>query len=188
MEKARLNMFQHLRQETKSRLVELFTKYRQVTVGTARLADFKDLIRRGFSEQQIEAVVNWLSVHRAGFAPGTPSLVRNFKALLAEAELDPVASKLPVSIQAYELWERIVDNSNSIDPEYVQAALQDYKAYFKEIEGTLLYQYLPSAVSFVYDWFVLMARNGSPRVRRFRVDHPKFVEYLRLVKRASERA
>ena len=181
-------MFQHLRQDTKSCLADLLTRYRQITMGTARLADLKALVQRGFSEQQIEAVVNWLSVHRAGFAPGTPSLVRNFKALLAEAELDPVASKLPVSIQAYELWERIVDNSNSIDPEYVQAAIDGYRAYFKETEGTLLYQHLPSAVSFVYDWFVLMARNGSPRVRRFRVDHPKFVEYLKLVRRASERA
>lgn len=181
-------MFQHLRQDTKTSLAGLYSKYKQVSSGSTKLADFKLLVQRGFSEQQIEAVVNWLSVHRAGFAPGTPSLVRNFKALLAEAELDPVASKLPVSIQAYELWERIVDNSNSIDPEYVQAAIDGYRAYFKETEGTLLYQHLPSAVGFVYDWFVLMARNGSPRVRMFRVNHPKFVEYLKLVKRASERA
>jgi hypothetical protein len=181
-------MFQHFRQETKSSLAGLYSKYKQVSKGSTQLADFKLLVQRGFSEQQIEAVVNWLSVHRAGFAPGTPSLVRNFKALLAEAELDPVASKLPVSIQAYELWERIEDNSNSIDPEYVQAALQDYKAYCKETEGTLVYQHLPPATVFVFEWFVLMARNGSPRVRRFRVDHPKFMEYLRLVKRASERA
>lgn len=181
-------MFQHLRQDNKSCLAELLARYRQITMGTARLADLKALVQRGFSEQQIESVVNWLSAHRAGLAPSSQSLVRRFKELLAEAEKDPVASKLPVSIQAYDLWERIADNSNSIDPEYVQAALNDYRAYFKETEGTLLYQHLPPATVFVYDWFVLMARHGSPRVRRFRSDHPKFVEYLKLVKRASERA
>lgn len=181
-------MFQHLRQETKSSLVGLHSKYKQVSSGTAKLADFRELVRRGFSEQQIESVVNWLSAHRAGFAPSSQSLVRRFKELLAEAEKDPVASKLPVSIQAYELWERIADNSNSIDPEYVQAALNDYRAYFKETEGTLLYQHLPPATVMIYDWFVLMARHGSPRLRQFRVDHPKFLEYIRLVKRASERA
>jgi len=182
-------MFQELRHDKESSpAVRLFTKYRQLTNSETKVACFRDLLQRGFTEQDVECVINWLAVHRAGSVPGSTVLLRNFKGFLAEAQQDPVACKLPVSIAARDLWERIESDGRGIDPEYVQAALDGYRAYLKSVEGTPVYRHMPPGIDFVYEWFVHWATHGSPRTRRFHAEHYKFVEYMKYVKRTSERA
>jgi hypothetical protein len=105
--------------------------------------------------------------------------------MIEESKTDPVACRIKVSRQALDMWELVCHAGCDIEPEYIQDALDKYREYLSS--GPAEFDYLDPASEFVHDWFILRARYGSPRMRRFHLEHPKFKDYISLVKRAMER-
>lgn len=180
-------MFESLRQTESNPVPRLHTLYQRLSNGKSKVADIRLLVERGFSESCVEKVFNLLSLRNSGNMPTTGFIVKNFSQLLAEAEEDPVASKLPITQEAIDLAERICADGECIDIEYVQDALNRYRAYLGSNSHEFFWYLLPPAQEFVYSWYVEMAKWGSPRNRRFSVSHLKFEEFLRLVRRAANR-
>jgi hypothetical protein len=105
--------------------------------------------------------------------------------MIAESKNDPVACRVPVTQEAMGVWELICQAGCDTEPELVQDAMNKYREYL-QTNPPWYFQMNPTN-EFVFEWFTVMARYGSPRMRRFRIDHPKFVDYIALVKRAMER-
>lgn len=143
------------------------------------------MLQRGFSFNELDSLINWLEIHRAGALPSSTTITRNAKEMITESKNDPVACRVEVTQEALGVWEIICGVGYPIDPEYVQTALDDYRAYLAGKPAEL--DFLDPPKEFIHDWFVLRARYGSPRMRRFSVEHAKFKEYISLVKRAMER-
>lgn len=165
--------------------VELHLRYGKLTNGKSKITDWRNLLQRAFSFEELSSLINWLEVHRAGAFPSSTTIIRNIKDMLAESKNDPVACRVPVTQEALDVWEIICHAGCQIDPEYIQELLNTYREYLRT--NPPWYAQLTAATEFCHDWFVLYARYGSPRMRRFSTDHPKFLSYIELVKRASER-
>ncbi len=105
--------------------------------------------------------------------------------MLAESKNDPVACRIEVSMMAMDMCELIHHAGHPVEPELVQDALDKYREYLASRPPE--FDFLDSPSTFVHDWFVVRARYGSPRMRRFSTDHVKFKEYIALVERAMER-
>lgn len=165
--------------------VKLHSRYNSLTIGRSRVNDWKLLLQRGYSFAEAESLISYLETHRYAALPSSATIVRHSTALFAEAKKDPVASRVPVSHEANDLWEQICCAGAEIDPEYVADALNRYRDYLKTNPKELAY--LEPPIDFVYDWFVRIAKYGSPRTRLFHLEHPKWVQHVTLVKRAMER-
>jgi hypothetical protein len=143
------------------------------------------LLERGYSFDELYSLLCWLEFHRAAALPSSTTIVRNAKEMVAESKTDPVACRVPVTQEALDMWEIICHAGCDIDPEYVQDALDKYRDYLRT--SPAWYFHMTPANEFIHDWFVVMARYGSPRMRRFHWEHPKFKDHISLVKRAMER-
>jgi hypothetical protein len=179
--------FQSLQQNKSgpSPAVELHTRYGRLTNGKSKIGDWRNLLQRDFSFDELSSLINWLEVHRAGAFPSSTTILRNIKDMLAESKNDPVACRIDVSMMAMDMCELIHHAGHPVEPELVQDALDKYREYLASHPPE--FDFLDSPSTFVHDWFVVRARYGSPRMRRFHWEHPKFKEYITLVKRAMER-
>lgn len=183
-------MFQQLRNEVSSSspAAQLHQEYARVSAYKSRIADWKAVLSQGISFDQAMAIIRFLENSGIPEFPMSSTIAKNAKRYLADAATDPVACRLPVSIEANELAERIAETGNAIDPEYVADALNRYRAYFVAMDPKKLEtSYFDPPRQFVYAWFTEMMKYGSPRVRRFHPDHFKFKAYLRLVAQAARR-
>ena len=210
--------FQSLQQNKSgpSPAVELHTRYGRLTNGKSKIGDWRNLLQRDFSFDELSSLINWLEVHRAGAFPSSTTILRNIKDMLAESKNDPVACRINVSMMAMDMAMMSHNNYNHrggvvvvndnhrggvghvnhyggvnhhaghpVEPELVQDALDKYREYLASRPPE--FDFLDSPSTFVHDWFVVRARYGSPRMRRFHFEHVKFKEYIALVKRAMER-
>lgn len=164
---------------------QLHSRYNSLTNGRSKASDWKLLLERGYSFDELYSLLCWLEFHRAAALPSSTTIVRNAKEMIAESKTDPVACRVPVTQEALDVWEIICHAGCQIDPEYIQELLNTYREYLRT--NPPWYAQLTAATEFCHDWFVLYARYGSPRMRRFHLQHPKFLSYIELVKRASER-
>jgi hypothetical protein len=164
---------------------QLHSRYNLLTNGRSKVSDWKLLLERGYSFDELYSLLCWLEFHRAAALPSSTTIVRNAKEMIAESKTDPVACRVPVTQEAMDMWEIICHAGCDIEPEYVQDALNKYRDYLAC--KPVVFDFLESPKEFIHDWFVLHARYGSPRMRRFHILHPKFINYIALVKRAMER-
>jgi hypothetical protein len=165
--------------------VDLHLRYGKLSIGKSKIADWRSLLQRGFTHSELDSLINWLEIHRTGAFPSSTTIVRNVKEMLVESKNDPVACRIKVSRQALDMWELICHAGCDIEPEFVQSALDGYREYLATCPPE--FDFLDAPATFVHDWFVVRARYGSPRMRRFHLEHTKFKEYISLVKRAMER-
>lgn len=167
----------------------LHTQYAQLSDGRSRVGDWKQLLQRGISFEECQQVINYIRNNRAGNIPASITVARCFKDFQTFASEDPVACKIEVSRESMDLWERICQTGCDIDPEYVEAASRLYREYLSRTynDDGYLYAHLVPVGDFVFSWFTELSRYGSPRVRRFHENHPKFVEHIKRLRRFAER-
>jgi len=93
-----------------------------------------------------------------------------------------------VMMDAFELAVDIAKAGHEIEAEYVQDAINRYRVYLTSMDTfNLLYVHLPPSRIFVKLWFTEMMPSGTPRMRRFHLEHSKFKEFIQLTTRASRR-
>lgn len=168
-----------------AKLHQLFV---QIGSHISTISDWKRVLAAGVSFTEAEMVIRWL---RNGGLPDLPhsrTIARNIAQYVTLASRDPMASCLTVSIEAFEMAIRIADAGFEIEAEYVQDALNQYRAYLvRTPTDDLLYNHLPPGRIFVEQWFTETMARGTPRMRRFHSEHIKFKEFIRLTARAARR-
>jgi len=162
----------------------LHSRYNVLTNGKSRAQDWKQILGRGFSFTEAESLINYLEL-RGSAMPTSSTVVKNLSDLMSQTEADPVASRVKVTDEALGIWEHVCAVDWGIDVEYIQDALNRYRGYLAT--GPDEYSELVPPKEFVFEWFTSIARYGSPRMRRFHLEHPKWKEYVGLVKRAKAR-
>jgi hypothetical protein len=171
-------------QDSSTPVAELHSKYNRLTHGKSRSLDWKKILQRISYEEAIQ-LQNYLA--RQPYPIKSESVVSRLDELLHEMQFDPVARKVPVSQMALDVCERISESGNDIDPEYVADALIRYTEYLFTVAKGREHACLPTAREFVYEWFTVLATYGSPRMRVFHLEHPKWKKYLTDVRRFAER-
>ena len=162
----------------------LHSMYNRSTNGKSKVDSWKQVLRRVSYEEAIQ-LQNYLA--RQPYPIKSESVVSRLDELLHEMQFDPVARKVPVSQMALDVCERISESGNDIDPEYVADALIRYTEYLFTVAKGREHACLPTAREFVYEWFTVLATYGSPRMRVFHLEHPKWKKYLTDVRRFAER-
>lgn len=162
----------------------LHSRYTQLTSGKSKIESWKQVLRRISYDEAIQ-LQNYLA--RQPFQMKSESVVSRLSELLHEMQFDPVARKVPVSQMALDVSERIAEAGNDIDPEYVADALIRYTEYLFQVAKGREHSFLPTAREFVYEWFTVLAVYGSPRMRVFHLEHPKWKKYLTDIRRFAER-
>lgn len=150
--------------------------------------DWKQVLAAGVSFEQAESIIRWLSHGGLPEFPAARTVARNAKYYAELASRDPMAMITQVSIEAFDLAVRIADTGYDIEPEYVQDAMRRYRAYLETVqEDGLLYAHMPPTRIFVEQWFTEIMAKGTPRMRRFHLEHTKFKEFVKLTARAARR-
>jgi hypothetical protein len=178
--------FKDLQKETTgtSPASKLHSRYNLLTNGKSRVIDWKLILERGFSYDDADNLISYLELRGAGM-PTSSTVVKNLTDLMAQTEADPVASRVKVTDEALGIWEHVCAVDWGIDVEYIQDALNRYRGYLATCPEE--YSELVPPKEFVFDWFTSIARYGSPRMRRFHLEHAKWKEYVSLIKRAKAR-
>ena len=177
--------FKVLQKETTgpSPAVELHLTYVRKN-GKSKVQDWKLILQRGFSFAEANGLISFLE-NRGLALPATSTIVNNLGDLMAQAACDPVACGVQVTAEALDLWEHVCSADWGIDAEYIQDALNRYRGYLAT-DPWEYSEHLPPK-EFVFEWFTVVARYGSPRMRRYHLEHPKWKEYVELIKKAKKR-
>ena len=155
-------------------------------IGASSIKDWKQVLI-DVTFEQAEAIIRWL---RNGGLPDLPhsrTIAKNAKWYATLASRDPMASCVNVTIEGFEMAIRIADAGFEIEAEYVQDALNQYREYINQPLQDLLYNHLPPGRIFVEQWFTEIMPRGTPRMRRFHLEHIKFKEFIKLTARAARR-
>jgi len=182
--------FQQLRTATEgpSPAAKLHQSYNRVAETNSRTDDWKKVLAAGVSFEQAEAIIRWLQHGGLPEFPSSGTIARNAKWYAELAARDPVASRVLVMIDAFELAVDIAKQGHEIEAEYVQDAINQYRGYLNSIDTSdMLYIHMLPSRIFVKQWFTEMMPHGTPRMRRFHLEHSKFKEFVRLTAKASRR-
>lgn len=168
-----------------AKLHHLFVKVASHNSSTS--ADWKKVLAAGVSFDEAATIIRWLQFGGMAIMPSAKTIAKNAKWYAELSSRDPLATVTAVSVEAFEMAIRIGDAGFEIEAEYVQDAIAQYREYLNNPIDGLLYLHLPPARIFVEQWFNEIMPRGTPRMRRFHLEHPKFKEFIRLTNRAARR-
>jgi len=175
--------------KTGSPATRLHHEYNLQAPGRSKVADWRTILEKANGDELLcSRLIRFVERNLAATPPSSETIAKRFDYYCSEMKTDPVASQLPVSRMAYDLAERIAqDTTNAIEAEYVQAALSDYRSWLAEQPQNIIYNHLPPPSQFVYTWFTEIAVYGSPRMRRFSTEHCRWRTWYLSIKQYAMR-
>lgn len=173
-----MSFLSQVRAEPESTAVKLHVEYNKYTSGQSCLADWQNIVK--LAGDQGARIIFKLAITQLLCAPSSRLLRRDWRRYLQDAEANPEASGYPVSVYAKDVAEYLYSCNADIAPEYVAQCIDRYKAFMEVCQDKLpsLWQKLPASREFAVYWFVDECRYGNPSMRMFRLNHPKFVQWL----------
>jgi hypothetical protein len=167
---------------------KLHAQYVKVAPQNSGTGYWKTVLAAGVSFEQAEAIIRWLANGGLPDLPHAKTIAKNAVWYAELASRDPMATYTNVSVEAFEMAVKIADAGFEIEAEYVQDALTKYRDYLKKAPvDDILYNHLPPGRLFILQWFTEIMPNGTPRMRRFHLEHSRFKEFIRLTARAARR-
>jgi hypothetical protein len=165
---------------------ELHSKYNALASGKSRVQHWKSMLGRGFSFSELLDLIDFLN-NRGTAMPSSATVLREIKGLMEEVKQSTSLRQVEIMPEAEEALAVITDMESTpgyrqyVTPiEHVQEAFNVYREYLAL--NPVEYDVLLPPKSFVILWFTKICQYGTPASRRFSLHHPRWLEYLSLVR------